>query len=116
MSHVAVMFETSEYTTNANGIGTLRILEAICIIGLEKKTKSYQAFTKELYGLVQKPTLLYSLSPYAVAKLFAYWIIFNYRDASGIYACNGILFNHDHRFVVEPSSPVKLRAHYLVSS
>jgi GDPmannose 4,6-dehydratase len=100
MSHVAVSFETPEYTANADGVGTLRILEAIRILGLEKKTKFYQASTSELYGLVQETpqketTPFYPRSPYAVAKLYAYWITVNYREAYGIYACNGILFNHE---------------------
>jgi len=100
MSHVAVSFETPEYTANADGIGTLRILEAIRILGLEKKTKFYQASTSELYGLVQEipqkeTTPFYPRSPYAVAKMYAYWITINYREAYGIYACNGILFNHE---------------------
>ena len=100
MSHVAVSFDTPEYTANADGLGTLRILEAIRILGLEKKTKFYQASTSELYGLVQETpqketTPFYPRSPYAVAKLYAYWITVNYREAYGIYACNGILFNHE---------------------
>ena len=100
MSHVAVSFETPEYTANADGIGTLRILEAIRILGLEKKTRFYQASTSELYGLVQESpqketTPFYPRSPYAVAKLYAYWITVNYREAYGMYACNGILFNHE---------------------
>ena len=100
MSHVAVSFETPEYTANADGIGTLRILEAIRILGLVKKTRFYQASTSELYGLVQEipqkeTTPFYPRSPYAVAKLYAYWITVNYREAYGIYACNGILFNHE---------------------
>lgn len=100
MSHVAVSFEAPEYTANADGIGTLRILEAIRILGLEKKTRFYQASTSELYGLVQEipqkeSTPFYPRSPYAVAKLYAYWITVNYREAYGIYACNGILFNHE---------------------
>ncbi|MBA2710869.1 MAG: GDP-mannose 4,6-dehydratase [Tatlockia sp.] len=100
MSHVAVSFETPEYTANADGIGTLRVLEAIRLLGLEKKTKFYQASTSELYGLVQETpqketTPFYPRSPYAVAKLYAYWITVNYREAYGIYACNGILFNHE---------------------
>jgi len=100
MSHVAVSFETPEYTANADGIGTLRLLEAIRLLGLEKKTKFYQASTSELYGLVQETpqketTPFYPRSPYAVAKLYAYWITVNYREAYGIYACNGILFNHE---------------------
>jgi GDPmannose 4,6-dehydratase len=100
MSHVAVSFETPEYTANADGIGTLRILEAIRILGLEKKTRFYQASTSELYGLVQESpqketTPFYPRSPYAVAKMYAFWITVNYREAYGIYACNGILFNHE---------------------
>jgi GDPmannose 4,6-dehydratase len=100
MSHVAVSFETPEYTANADGIGTLRLLEAIRILGLEKKTRFYQASTSELYGLVQETpqkesTPFYPRSPYAVAKLYAYWITVNYREAYGIYACNGVLFNHE---------------------
>ena len=100
MSHVHVSFDTPEYTANADGIGTLRILEAIRILGLEKKTKFYQASTSELYGLVQETpqketTPFYPRSPYAVAKMYSYWITVNYREAYGIYACNGILFNHE---------------------
>lgn len=100
MSHVAVSFDTPEYTANADGIGTLRILEAIRLLGLEKKTRFYQASTSELYGLVQEipqkeTTPFYPRSPYAVAKLYGYWITVNYREAYGIYACNGILFNHE---------------------
>jgi len=100
MSHVAVSFDTPEYTANVDGMGTLRILEAIRILGLEKKTRFYQASTSELYGLVQETpqketTPFYPRSPYAVAKLYAYWITVNYREAYGIYACNGILFNHE---------------------
>ena len=100
MSHVAVSFETPEYTANADGIGTLRVLEAIRILGLEKKTRFYQASTSELYGLVQETpqsemTPFYPRSPYAVAKLYGYWITVNYREAYGLYACNGILFNHE---------------------
>ncbi|WP_121812424.1 GDP-mannose 4,6-dehydratase [Mucilaginibacter kameinonensis] len=100
MSHVKVSFETPEYTANADGIGTLRLLEAIRILGFEKKTKIYQASTSELYGLVQavpqsETTPFYPRSPYAVAKMYAYWITVNYREAYGIYACNGILFNHE---------------------
>jgi GDPmannose 4,6-dehydratase len=100
MSHVAVSFDTPEYTANADGIGTLRILEAIRILGLEKKTRFYQASTSELYGLVRETpqsetTPFYPRSPYAVAKLYGYWITVNYREAYGIYACNGILFNHE---------------------
>ena len=100
MSHVAVSFETPEYTANADGIGTLRILEAIRILGLVEKTRFYQASTSELYGLVQETpqketTPFYPRSPYAVAKLYAYWITVNYREAHGLYACNGVLFNHE---------------------
>ena len=99
-SHVAVSFESPEYTADVDGIGTLRILEAIRILGLEKKTRFYQASTSELYGLVQETpqretTPFYPRSPYAVAKLYAYWITVNYREAYGMYACNGILFNHE---------------------
>ena len=99
-SHVAVSFEEPEYTANADGIGTLRVLEAIRILGLEKKTRFYQASTSELYGKVQESpqtetTPFYPRSPYAAAKLYAYWITVNYREAYGIYACNGILFNHE---------------------
>ena len=99
-SHVAVSFEEPEFTANADGIGALRVLEAIRILGLEKKTRFYQASTSELYGLVQEvpqkeSTPFYPRSPYAVAKLYAYWITVNYREAYGIYACNGILFNHE---------------------
>ncbi len=100
MSHVKVSFDTPEYTANADGIGTLRLLEAIRILGLEKKTRIYQASTSELYGLVQEvpqkeTTPFYPRSPYAVAKLYAYWITVNYREAYNMYACNGILFNHE---------------------
>lgn len=100
MSHVKVSFDTPEYTANADGIGTLRLLEAIRILGLEKKTRIYQASTSELYGLVQEvpqreTTPFYPRSPYAVAKLYAYWITVNYREAYGMFACNGILFNHE---------------------
>ncbi|MFZ9180217.1 MAG: GDP-mannose 4,6-dehydratase [Limnohabitans sp.] len=100
MSHVAVSFESPEYTADVDAMGTLRILEAIRILGLEKKTKFYQASTSELYGLVQEipqkeTTPFYPRSPYAVAKMYAYWITVNYREAYGIYACNGILFNHE---------------------
>ncbi len=99
-SHVAVSFEQPEYTANSDALGALRILEAIRILGLEKKTRFYQASTSELYGLVQETpqketTPFYPRSPYAVAKLYAYWITVNYREAYGIYACNGILFNHE---------------------
>lgn len=100
MSHVHVSFETPEYVANADGTGTLRLLEAIRILGLEKKTKIYQASTSELYGKVQETpqsetTPFYPRSPYAVAKMYAYWITVNYREAYGIFACNGILFNHE---------------------
>jgi GDPmannose 4,6-dehydratase len=99
-SHVAVSFEEPEYTANSDALGALRILEAIRILGLTKKTRFYQASTSELYGLVQEvpqkeTTPFYPRSPYAVAKLYAYWITVNYREAYGIYACNGILFNHE---------------------
>lgn len=99
-SHVAVSFEEPEYTANSDALGALRILEAIRILGLEKKTRFYQASTSELYGLVQEipqreKTPFYPRSPYAVAKLYAYWITVNYRESYGIYACNGILFNHE---------------------
>ena len=99
-SHVAVSFEEPEYTANADALGALRVLEAIRILGLEKKTRYYQASSSELYGLVQEipqkeTTPFYPRSPYAVAKLYAYWITVNYREAYGIYACNGILFNHE---------------------
>lgn len=101
-SHVAVSFESPEYTADVDAIGPLRILEAIRILGLEKKTRFYQASTSELYGLVQEvpqkeTTPFYPRSPYAVAKLYAYWITVNYREAYGIYACNGILFNHESK-------------------
>ncbi len=100
MSHVKVSFDTPEYTANADGIGTLRILEAVRLLGLQKKTKIYQASTSELYGLVQEvpqkeTTPFYPRSPYAVAKLYAYWITVNYREAYDMFACNGILFNHE---------------------
>ena len=100
MSHVAVSFEIPEYTANADGIGTLRILDAVRLLGLEKKTRIYQASTSELYGKVQEvpqseTTPFYPRSPYAVAKMYAYWITVNYREAYGMYACNGILFNHE---------------------
>jgi GDPmannose 4,6-dehydratase len=99
-SHVAVSFESPEYTANSDALGTLRVLEAIRILGLEKKTRFYQASTSELFGKVQEipqreTTPFYPRSPYAVAKLYAYWITINYREAYGIYACNGILFNHE---------------------
>tara|TARA_R110000868_G_scaffold20682_3_gene87184 strand:- start:6589 stop:7707 length:1119 start_codon:yes stop_codon:yes gene_type:complete len=100
MSHVQVSFEVPEYTANADGIGTLRILDAVRLLGLEKKTRIYQASTSELYGRVQEvpqseTTPFYPRSPYAVAKMYAYWITVNYREAYGMYACNGILFNHE---------------------
>ncbi|WP_426092441.1 GDP-mannose 4,6-dehydratase [Flavobacterium sp. DSR3-2] len=100
MSHVAVSFETPEYTGNADGLGTLRILDAVRLLGLEKKTRIYQASTSELYGKVQEvpqseTTPFYPRSPYAVAKMYAFWITVNYREAYGLYACNGILFNHE---------------------
>ncbi|MBD3797386.1 MAG: GDP-mannose 4,6-dehydratase [Campylobacterales bacterium] len=100
MSHVAVSFETPEYVANADGTGTLRILEAVKLLGLEKKTRIYQASTSELYGKVQETpqsetTPFYPRSPYAVAKMYAYWITVNYREAYGMFACNGILFNHE---------------------
>lgn len=99
-SHVAVSFESPEYTVDVDGVGSLRILEAIRLLGLQKKTRYYQASTSELYGLVQETpqketTPFYPRSPYAVAKLYAYWITVNYREAYGMYACNGILFNHE---------------------
>jgi GDPmannose 4,6-dehydratase len=100
MSHVQVSFEVPEYTANADGIGTLRVLDAVRLLGLEKKTRIYQASTSELYGKVQEvpqseTTPFYPRSPYAVAKMYAYWITVNYREAYGMYACNGILFNHE---------------------
>lgn len=100
MSHVHVSFEVAEYTANADGLGTLRILDAVRLLGLEKKTRVYQASTSELYGKVQEvpqteTTPFYPRSPYAVAKMYAYWITVNYREAYGMYACNGILFNHE---------------------
>lgn len=100
MSHVAVSFDSPEYTADVDGVGTLRLLEAIRLLGMQKKTRFYQASTSELYGLVQETpqretTPFYPRSPYAVAKLYAYWITVNYREAYGIYACNGILFNHE---------------------
>jgi GDPmannose 4,6-dehydratase len=99
-SHVAVSFESPEYTADVDGIGTLRLLEAIPFLGMEKKTRFYQASTSELFGLVQEipqkeTTPFYPRSPYAVAKLYSYWITVNYREAYGMYACNGILFNHE---------------------
>lgn len=112
MSHVAVSFESPEYTADVDAMGTLRLLEAIRFLGLEKKTRFYQASTSELYGLVQEipqkeTTPFYPRSPYAVAKLYAYWITVNYRESYGIYACNGILFNHESRVAAKPSSPVR---------
>ncbi|MDC8001191.1 GDP-mannose 4,6-dehydratase [Aequorivita todarodis] len=100
MSHVQVSFEVPEYTANADGIGTLRILDAVRLLGMEKKTRIYQASTSELYGKVQQvpqseTTPFYPRSPYAVAKMYAYWITVNYREAYGMFACNGILFNHE---------------------
>src|ERR1051325_2679855 len=100
MSHVKVSFDTPEYTANADGIGTLRILEAVRLLGLSQKTKIYQASTSELYGLVQEvpqseKTPFYPRSPYGVAKMYAYWITVNYREAYGMFASNGILFNHE---------------------
>jgi GDPmannose 4,6-dehydratase len=100
MSHVKVSFDTPEYTANADGIGTLRLLEAVRILKMEKKTKIYQASTSELYGLVQEvpqkeTTPFYPRSPYAVAKLYGYWIVVNYREAYNMFTCNGILFNHE---------------------
>lgn len=100
MSHVKVSFDTPEYTANADGIGTLRLMEAIRILGLEKKTRFYQASTSELYGLVQEipqkeTTPFYPRSPYGIAKLFAFWTVVNYREAYDMFACNGILFNHE---------------------
>jgi len=107
MSHVKVSFDTPEYTANADGIGTLRILEAVRLLGLGSKTRIYQASTSELYGLVQavpqsETTPFYPRSPYAVAKLYAYWITVNYREAYGMFACNGILFNHESPLRGEP--------------
>ena len=100
MSHVAVSFEIPEYTANTDALGTLRVLDAVKLLGLEKKTKIYQASTSELYGKVQEvpqseTTPFYPRSPYAVAKMYAYWITVNYREAYGMFACNGILFNHE---------------------
>ena len=106
-SHVQVSFEEPEYTANSDALGVLRLLEAIRILGLEKKTRFYQASTSELFGLVQETpqketTPFYPRSPYGVAKLYGYWIVVNYREAYGMYACNGILFNHE-----SPSSPAR---------
>ena len=119
-SHVAVSFEEPEYTANSDALGTLRLLEAIRILGLEKKTRFYQASTSELYGLVRETpqketTPFYPRSPYAVAKLYAYWITVNYREAYGMYACNGILFNHEspapRRDVRHPQDHARAGAH-----
>lgn len=112
MSHVAVSFESPEYTADVDAMGTLRLLEAIRFLGLEKKTRFYQASTSELYGLVQEipqkeTTPFYPRSPYAVAKLYAYWITVNYRESYGMYACNGILFNHESPRRGELSLPAK---------
>jgi len=112
-SHVAVSFESPEYTADVDAIGTLRLLEAIRFLGLEKKTRFYQASTSELYGLVQEipqreTTPFHPRSPYAVAKLYAYWITVNYREAYGMYACNGILFNHESPRRGEPFVPRKI--------
>ena len=114
-SHVAVSFEAPEYTADVDALGTLRLLEAIRFLGLEKKTRFYQASTSELYGLVQEvpqkeTTPFYPRSPYAVAKLYAYWITVNYREAYGIYACNGILFNHESPAAERRSSHARSRA------
>ena len=111
-SHVQVSFETPEYTANADGIGTLRILEAIRILGLADKVKFYQASTSELYGYTieipqKEKTPFYPRSPYGVAKLYAYWITVNYREAYNIFACNGILFNHESPICGETFIPVK---------
>ena len=121
-SHVAVSFETPEYTANCDALGILRILEAVKILNLAKKTKIYQASTSELYGLIQESpqtetTPFYPRSPYAVAKLYAYWIVVNYREAYGIFACNGILFNHEsprrgETFVTRKITRGLTRIHY----
>ena len=100
MSHVKVSFESPEYTADVDGVGTLRVLEAVRLLGLEQKTRIYQASTSELYGLVQEvpqseTTPFYPRSPYAVAKMYGFWITVNYREAYDMYACNGILFNHE---------------------
>jgi len=120
-SHVQVSFETPEYTANADALGTLRLLEAIRILGLEKKTRFYQASTSELFGKASEipqteTTPFYPRSPYAVAKLYAYWITVNYREAYGLYACNGILFNQIMKAncVAKLLSPVKLREDWRV--
>jgi GDPmannose 4,6-dehydratase len=120
-SHVAVSFEEPEYTANSDALGTLRLLEAIRILGMEKKTRFYQASTSELYGKVQETpqretTPFYPRSPYGVAKLYAYWITVNYREAYGMYACNGILFNHESRSAARPSSRARSRARWRASS
>ena len=117
-SHVAVSFEAPEYTANSDALGTLRILEAVRMLGLTNKTRIYQASTSELYGLVQEvpqkeTTPFYPRSPYGVAKLYAYWITVNYREAYGMYACNGILFNHEsprrgETFVRDPKDHTRL--------
>src|SRR5437868_11598313 len=112
-SHVAVSFESPEYTANADAIGVLRLLEAIRILGMEKETRFYQASTSELYGLVQEvpqreTTPFYPRSPYGVAKLYGYWITVNYREAYGIFACNGILFNHESPYRGETFSTRKI--------
>ena len=119
-SHVAVSFATPEYTANVDAIGTLRILEAIRFLGLEEKTRFYQASTSELYGLFQEipqreTTPFYPRSPYAVAKMYAYWIAVNYREAYGIYACNGILFNHESPAAERPSSRARSPAVWPIS-
>ena len=111
-SHVAVSFETPEYTANADAIGTLRILEAIRILGMEQKTKFYQASTSEMFGKVQEipqseTTPFYPRSPYGAAKVYAYWICVNYREAYNMFACNGIFSTMNHRCVVKPSLPVR---------
>ncbi len=119
-SHVAVSFETPEYTANSDALGTLRILEAIRILGLEKTTRFYQASTSEMYGKVQEipqreTTPFYPRSPYGAAKVYAYWITVNYREAYGLYACNGILFNHEspdpRRDLRDPQDHARARAH-----
>ena len=119
-SHVGVSFEEPEYTANADGLGTLRLLEAIRILKLEDKSRFYQASTSELYGLVQETpqretTPFYPRSPYAAAKLYAYWISVNYREAYGMYACNGILFNHESPSAARPSSRARSRAAWRAS-
>jgi len=111
-SHVGVSFESPEYTANADAIGVLRLLEAIRILGMEKETRFYQASTSELYGLVQEvpqkeTTPFYPRSPYGVAKLYGYWITVNYREAYGMFASNGILFNHESPIRGETSSPAR---------